>query len=95
MKYGFIAGQATEFAVALMCRALEVSVSGYYAWRARMQRGPSAHERDDAFLRARVRAAFVAGRGVYGSPRIHATLHTAGVSGRPILHHTGTAKVHQ
>ena len=79
MQYGFIARHVAEFAVALMCRALEVSVSGYYAWRARTQRGPGAPARDDAFLRARIHRAFVAGRGVYGSPRIHAVLQAPGI----------------
>jgi putative transposase len=76
MKYDFIATHATEFAVRVMCHALAVSVSGYYAWR---QRVPSAHKQVDAALSARIRMAFVAGRGVYGSPRIHATLRTAGI----------------
>jgi putative transposase len=79
MKYAFIARHVAEFAVALMCRALEVSVSGYYAWRTRTQAGQSAHERADAVLSARIRTAFLAGRGVYGSPRIHATLRALGV----------------
>ncbi len=79
MKYAFIADHAAQFAVALMCHALEVSVSGYYAWQARSKAGKSAHERDDALLRARIRSAFDAGRGVYGSPRIHATLRAHGL----------------
>ena len=63
-----------------MCRTLEVSVSGYYAWRERTQTGrSSAHERADAVLSARIRSAFVAGRGVYGSPRIHAALRAQGI----------------
>ena len=62
-----------------MCHALEVSVSGYYAWRQRAQAGPRAHERADATLSARIRTAFVVGRGVYGSPRIHATLRASGI----------------
>jgi putative transposase len=62
-----------------MCHALEVSVSGYYAWRARSQAGSSAHERDDAVLSGRIRTAFLAGRGVYGSPRIHAALRAQGI----------------
>jgi len=78
MKYGFIARHVAEFAVALMGRALAVSVSGYYAWRTRTKVGRSAHERDDAVLSGRIRTAFVAGRGVYGSPRIHATLQAQG-----------------
>jgi len=79
MKYAFIARHVAEFAIALMCRALEVSVSGYYAWRRRAKAGPSAHARADATLSARIRTAFVAGRGVYGSPRIHAALRTQGL----------------
>jgi len=76
MKYAFIARHASEFAVAVMCHALQVSVSGYYAWR---QRAPSAHAQADTALSVRISTAFLAGRGVYGSPRIHATLRTAGV----------------
>jgi putative transposase len=47
-------------------------------------RGPkrgrsSAHERADAFLSGRIHTAFLTGRGVYGSPRIHATLRAQGI----------------
>jgi len=76
MKYDFIASQVAAFAVRVLCRALGVSVSGYYAWR---RRTPSAHEHADALLCAHIGRAFVAGRGVYGSPRIHAALRTAGL----------------
>jgi putative transposase len=79
MKYAFIAGHVAQFAVALMCHALEVSVSGYYAWRARTKAGPSAHERADAVLSARIHTVFRTGRGVYGSPRIHAALQAQGI----------------
>src|SRR5262249_53150216 len=74
VKSGFIAGQVAEFAVARMCRALEVSVSGPSAWRARRRAGPSAPERADALVSARIRSALVAGRGVSGSPRMPAAL---------------------
>jgi putative transposase len=79
MKYAFIASQVTAFALGVLCHALEVSVSGYYAWRHRAQAGPSAREQADVALRARIRTAFLAGRGVYGSPRIHATLRAQGL----------------
>jgi putative transposase len=61
MKYAFITGQVAAFAVKRLCHALGVSVSGYYAWR---RRAPSAHERADVALSARIQTAFVAGRGV-------------------------------
>src|SRR5258708_33648081 len=79
MKYAFIANHTKEFRVCAMCHALAVSVSGYYAWGRRVAHGPSAHERADAALSGRIHTAFVAGRGVYGSPRIHATLRAAGI----------------
>ena len=76
MKYAFIASHTRQFAVSVMCQALEVSVSGYYAWR---RRAPSARQRADAALSVRIQRAFVAGRGVYGSPRVHALLRRQGI----------------
>jgi putative transposase len=66
------------YAVGTMCRALDVSVSGYYAW---CTRTPSQHEVDDAKLLAEIRSIHQASRGLYGSPRIHAALEQAG---RPV-----------
>ena len=59
-----------------MCRVLEVSVSGYYAWR---NREPSAHEREDGELAREIHRLFHAFRGVYGSPRIHVELRSRGI----------------
>jgi len=50
-----------------MCRALEVSVSGCYAWR---KREPSRQCRADAELAHKIKGAFQNNRCVYGSPRI-------------------------
>ncbi len=79
MKYAFIRTHTAQFAVCVMCHALAVSASGYYAWRRRAARGPSPHEQADVALSVRIHTAFLAGRGVYGSPRIHAALRTAGI----------------
>ena len=54
-----------------MCRVLEVSHSGFYAWRARPV---SRHALDDAFLGIVIQAIHSASRGTYGAPRIHAEL---------------------
>lgn len=54
-----------------MCRVLEVSTSGYYAWRARPL---SRHALEDAFLGIVIEAIHSASRGNYGVPRIHAEL---------------------
>jgi transposase InsO family protein len=51
----------------ILCRVLEVSRSGYYAWRVRK---PSARDLEDERLRPKVVAAFKTGRGTYGSPRV-------------------------
>jgi hypothetical protein len=45
MKYQFIAEHRREYPITLMCRTLEVSVSGDSAW---CQRTPSEHSREDA-----------------------------------------------
>ncbi|MFL5702652.1 MAG: IS3 family transposase, partial [Ktedonobacteraceae bacterium] len=71
MKYQFIAEHRHECAITTMCRVLEVSMSGYYAWS---KRPPSQHSREDAQLAEKVKMAFQANRRVYGSPRIHAEL---------------------
>jgi putative transposase len=54
-----------------MCRVLQVSVSGYYAWR---QRTVSLRAKHDAKLTEQVEEIFARHRKRYGSPRIHAEL---------------------
>jgi putative transposase len=54
-----------------MCKVLEISTSGYYAW---CRRSDSAHAQRDRQLRVLVRASFEASKQRYGSPRIHADL---------------------
>ncbi len=59
-----------------MCEWLDVSRSGYYAWRGRP---PSTHARQDERLRLLVREAHERSRKTYGSPRVHVELAEAGV----------------
>ena len=59
-----------------MCRVLEVSTSGYYAWR---KRPPSKRDRKDAMLTKRIRQIHENSRGTYGSPRVHAALQAEGI----------------
>ncbi len=75
MKYAAIVAQVGLFAVAFMCRALEVAPSGYYAW---LESLPSKKSVRDGVLLVHVRAAFTASRRRYGSPRVHAELRAAG-----------------
>lgn len=51
-----------------MCRVLDVSSSGYYAWR---KRPSSAQEMANHTLLQEIQAAHQASKGVYGSPRIY------------------------
>lgn len=59
-----------------LCGALGVSVSGYYGWRSRES---SQHQQTDALLLKAIRVAHQAGRGLYGSPRIHEALRQQGL----------------
>jgi putative transposase len=62
--------------VRILCRVLDVSVSGFYAWR---KRPMSSREREDGELTEKIVEIFQGHRGVYGSPRIHAALQDQGV----------------
>ena len=66
-----------KYPVVTMCRVLEVSTSGYYAWRSRAQ---SARARADAALTERIQQIHEMSRGTYGAPRIHAELRAQGVA---------------
>ena len=55
MTSQFMAVHSQEYCVALMCAVLEVSVSGYDAWR---KREPGRHSREDAFLAEKIVEAF-------------------------------------
>ena len=54
-----------------MCRALEVSAGGYYAW---LRRPESRRVREDRRLVVEIKAIHEQKRGAYGSPRIHVEL---------------------
>jgi putative transposase len=62
--------------IATMCRVLEVSTSGYYAWR---KRPASKRAQADAVLLRQIRTAHEVSRGTYGAPRVHAELAAAGI----------------
>lgn len=67
------------FSVALACEELGVSTSGFYDWRARRDRPPTAAEREQARLLADLRRFHEASNGAYGAPRILADLRDEGV----------------
>lgn len=59
-----------------MCRVLEVSTSGYYAW---LKRPPSRRAQEDEALTQRIKKIHTRSKGTYGAPRIHAKLAKEGV----------------
>jgi len=64
------------YPVKSMCRVLQVSSSGYYAWR---KRQPSERTQEDQKLSQQIREIHKRSKGTYGAPRIHAELAEAGV----------------
>ena len=67
MKFGFVAKHRGAWPVNLMCEALGVSRSGYYAW---LDRPRSRRCLDDEVLGAQVRSSFIASDRVYGARRV-------------------------
>jgi len=65
-----------KYPVAMMCRLLEVSTSGYYAW---LKRSPSKRAREDAILSDRIRWIYLRSRSTYGAPRVYEELRDEGV----------------
>jgi len=71
MRFQFIDDHRDELPVTLLCKALHVSSSGYYAWR---QRPPSAREMANQELYEKIKTVYKANYEVYGSPRIYREL---------------------
>ena len=63
------------YPIATMCRVLEVSTSGYYAWH---RRKPSARTKSDAALTALIREIHEWSQGTYGVPHMFKELITRG-----------------
>jgi hypothetical protein len=74
-RFRFIQAEKATYPVAVLCRALQVSRSGYYAWA---RCGVSTRAQADAALSQQIRAIHRGSRGTYGAPRVHAELRAAG-----------------
>jgi len=75
VKYRFINEHRHEYRVATMCRVFKIARAGFYAW---LHQPNSNRTIQDDRLLALVRESYVAGGGVYGSPRVFADLREAG-----------------
>lgn len=75
MRFAFVDAEKARVPVQVLCRALRVSPSGYYAWK---RRSPSRRAQRDQRLGVLVGEAHARSRRTYGSPRVHAELRAQG-----------------
>ena len=77
MRFRLIDAAKEEFPVQRLCKVLEVSQSGDFAWKSRPA---SRRQREDLVLLAHVRSAFALSSGTYGSPRMTRELQDTGLA---------------
>ena len=75
MKFAFIHAHARRWHVVTMCRVLEVSKAGYYAWR---ERPLCARVKEDRVLTTQIRAIQQHVKQRYGRPRVRMELKARG-----------------
>src|SRR5215208_7084405 len=76
MRFRLIDAAKEEFPVQRLCKVLEVSQSGSFAWKSRPA---SRRQREDLVLLAPVRSAFQLSNGTSGSPRMTRELQDQGL----------------
>jgi transposase InsO family protein len=75
MRFQFVEARRNEYPVDRMCKVLNVSRSGFYAWRTRPI---SQREMENQQLVKEIRAEYQASGETYGSPRIYHALLALG-----------------
>jgi putative transposase len=75
VRYSCIDRRRSQYPVRMMCRLLQVSRSGYYAWRGRPE---SQRAKTDRELLKRIRQIHTDSDGVYGAVKITAELNEQG-----------------
>lgn len=75
--FKLIEAEKAKYPIAMLCRILGVSKSGYYAWRMRV---PSRRSQQDATLTEKIHEIHQRSRETYGYPRVHAELLSLGIS---------------
>lgn len=77
MKYQFVAKHEGKYPVSRICTLLDISRSGYYAWK---NRKPSQREHLNQALLDHIRRIYKQNRKAYGSPRVYVQLKKEGYS---------------
>jgi len=75
VRFAFIVAEKAAFPVRLLCRTLQVSRAGFYAWHTRP---PAPRTQADERLGLEIAAIHAESRQRYGSPRVHAELADRG-----------------
>ena len=74
--FELVDAEKANYPVEVLCCVLEVSRSGFYAWK---KRPPSARSKADALLVVDIAATHGRSKRRYGSPRVHRALRKKGV----------------
>jgi putative transposase len=67
VRFAFIDAEKARYPVTTLCKVLEVSESGFHAWR---KRPPSKRAAENERITTHIKASFKKSRETYGSPRL-------------------------
>ena len=74
--FELVDAEKAKYPIQVLCDALELSRSGYYAWKTR---APSPRDKSDEKLAVEIAAAHAKSKRRYGSPRVHRALRNKGI----------------
>jgi putative transposase len=77
VRYQFVCNHLGKFPTSSLCRVMQITRSGFYAWK---RRGPSTLQKENQVLTVYIRSFFAQSRKTYGSPRILRDLRAEGLS---------------
>lgn len=76
MRFAFVDAEKANYPVVVLCRVLNVTRQGFYAWAKREE---CERRRRDTTLRLHIRAVCAENKGRYGSPRVYKELLENGI----------------
>ena len=74
--FELVEAEKAKYPIQVLCDVLDVSRSGFYAWR---KRAPSVRKKSDEKLAVEIAATHARSRKRYGSPRVHRALRKKGI----------------